>query len=239
MKRAFTLIELLVVVAIIALLIGILLPSLGRARERAKATRCLSNLSAIGKGLVVYQEMNDGFVVPSYNMPRGTNVGTAGQVFEGWAVILDNSGVIRASSGPTNNVYFCPNTMDINGMAGGQTLYDQDKPQGYQDWPVQFTSTGGDGATKTIAPLPIPGFGDAYGTYTRQIRCGYWLNAQNPIGSPPAATPASPPACPYYTQTVGYGPYANGESLRQVRATGFTRPSALIVAADGMYMGSQ
>ncbi|HUO07200.1 MAG TPA: prepilin-type N-terminal cleavage/methylation domain-containing protein [Phycisphaerae bacterium] len=50
----FTLIELLVVVAIIAILIAILLPSLGRAKDRAKETRCASNLKMLGTAATEY-----------------------------------------------------------------------------------------------------------------------------------------------------------------------------------------
>lgn len=60
LKRAFTLIELLVVVAIIALLISILLPTLSRAREQAKTTKCGAHLKGIGTAVrTCYHENRD------------------------------------------------------------------------------------------------------------------------------------------------------------------------------------
>jgi len=71
-RKGFTLIELLVVVAIIALLISILLPSLSRARELAKRAVCASNLRGIGQGNHIYSNDNSESFPQHYFLATGT-----------------------------------------------------------------------------------------------------------------------------------------------------------------------
>ena len=106
-SSAFTLIELLVVVSIIAILVGILLPALGRARASTKAVKCLSNMRQLCVATANYQDVNKRYF-PQPQLNSGI-VGGANQASALWFNALDKylatQEKVHTSNDPTNRSY--------------------------------------------------------------------------------------------------------------------------------------
>jgi prepilin-type N-terminal cleavage/methylation domain-containing protein/prepilin-type processing-associated H-X9-DG protein len=109
--KAFTLVELMVVVAIIALLISVLLPSLGKAREQAYQVKCAHNLKVIWQGIFYYaadKHNGNGYLVQLSNQYAAAS---SQQLYPGsfWAFqILPYIDVRRSAAGSREGLYRCP-----------------------------------------------------------------------------------------------------------------------------------
>ncbi len=95
-RKGFTLIELLVVIAIIAILAAILFPVFARAREKARATSCLSNVKQLMLGILMYAQDYDEMLCPGAFWYRADG----SQIYwtDGVAPYLANTQILRCPS---------------------------------------------------------------------------------------------------------------------------------------------